>query len=71
MKHNTMINTLKLGAIATMVVLLASCAAISTKLSHKDLDVQTKMSNSIFLPPVPPQSKNCLRGNAQYEWQTI
>ncbi|MFH1035122.1 MAG: complement resistance protein TraT [Pseudomonadota bacterium] len=35
--------------------LLSGCAATYTALENKDLDVQTKMSASIFLEPVAPQ----------------
>ena len=38
-----------LGAVVT----LSGCAGIGTAISHKDLKIQTKMSNSIFLPPIP------------------
>ena len=39
---------------ATLVsaISLSGCGGISTAISHKDLKVQTKMSNSIFLPPI-------------------
>lgn len=37
-----------------VAVTLGGCAATQVALSHKDLDVQTKMSNSIFLDPVSP-----------------
>ncbi len=39
-----------LGAVA---VGLSGCAAAQVALSHKNLNVQTKMSNTIFVPPVP------------------
>ncbi|MDA8229859.1 MAG: complement resistance protein TraT [Magnetospirillum sp.] len=35
-------------------ILLTGCAATQTALSHHDLSVQTKMTDSIFLDPVPP-----------------
>lgn len=34
--------------------LLGGCAAVHTSIAKKDLDVQTKMSDSIFLDPVGP-----------------
>lgn len=50
-------NILKLGTILTTTALLASCAAISTAIEHRDLDVQSKMSNTIFMPPVATNQK--------------
>jgi hypothetical protein len=35
-------------------VLLSACAATTTAISKRDLDVQTRMSDSIFLDPLPP-----------------
>lgn len=47
------------GLIAILLLLLLSsgCAAIHTKVSKKHLDVQTKMSDSIFLEPVSPKKR--------------
>lgn len=39
------------------VCLLAGCAATTTAISERDLDVQTKMSDSIFLDPVAPDKR--------------
>ena len=33
------------------------CCAVHTSIAKKDLDVQTKMSDSIFLDPVEPSQK--------------
>ena len=33
---------------------LSACAATTTAISKSDLDVQTRMSDSIFLDPLPP-----------------
>ena len=38
--------------------LLGGCAAIHTSIAKKDLDVQTKMSESIFLDPVGPDKRS-------------
>jgi len=38
-------------------VALSGCAATQVALQHKDLSVQTKMSNTIFLNPVPPSEQ--------------
>lgn len=37
--------------------LISGCAATSVSLAKKDLDVQTKMSDTIFLDPVSPDKK--------------
>ncbi|MDA8115621.1 MAG: complement resistance protein TraT, partial [Acidithiobacillus sp.] len=36
---------------------MSGCAATQVALEHKDLSVQTKMSNTIFLNPVPPSEQ--------------
>jgi predicted component of type VI protein secretion system len=38
-------------------MLLTGCAATTTAISHKDLKVQTQMSDSIFLNPVPKSQR--------------
>lgn len=37
--------------------ILSGCAAIHTSIAKKDLDVQTKMSDTVFLDPVGPDKK--------------
>ncbi len=37
-----------------MGAVLSACAATTTALSKRELDVQTRMSDSIFLDPLPP-----------------
>ncbi len=44
-------------ALMSLALLLGGCAATTTALRYKDLDVQTKMSNSIFLDPVAPAQR--------------
>lgn len=44
-------------SIVVILSLLNGCAAITTSIAKKDLDVQTKMSDSIFLDPVEPNKK--------------
>lgn len=48
-------------AVATLatvfVLLLQGCAAVQTAVSHSDLDVQNRMSETIFLDPVGPDKK--------------
>ncbi len=40
-----------------MVVALAGCAATVTSVRYAELDVQTKMTDTIFLEPVPPAQR--------------
>lgn len=40
-----------LGALAVAVAVMTGCAATSVAVSHRNLDVQSKMSDSIFLEP--------------------
>jgi hypothetical protein len=42
-------------AITAAVLLLQGCAATQVALGKRDLDVQTKMSATVFLDPVPPE----------------
>lgn len=44
-------------ALLSLALLLGGCAATTTALRYKDLDVQTKMSNSVFLDPVAPNQR--------------
>lgn len=39
------------------VALLSGCTAMSTAISHRNLEVETKMSNTIFLDPVAPDQR--------------
>jgi outer membrane lipoprotein SlyB len=39
------------------VLLLAGCAATTTAIGKRNLDVQTKMTETIFLDPVPPAER--------------
>jgi Enterobacterial TraT complement resistance protein len=41
--------------ITAAVLLLQGCAATQVALGKRDLDVQTKMSATVFLDPVPPE----------------
>jgi hypothetical protein len=50
-KHLAFLSTLG------VMVLLAGCAAVHTSIAKKDLDVQTKMSDTVFLDPVGPDKK--------------
>ncbi|PSJ17571.1 complement resistance protein TraT [Nitrosomonas supralitoralis] len=50
-------NTWVLPGIMIFSLVLSGCAAVHTSIAKKDLDVQTKMSDSIFLDPVEPDQK--------------
>ena len=39
------------------LMLLSGCAASQTMITKRNLDVQTKMSETIFLDPVGPEQK--------------
>lgn len=45
--------SLKLTAVAAAVLLMSGCAATQMAIEHKNLDVQSKMSSTIFLKPIP------------------
>lgn len=51
------INQLKVAVIAATALILSGCAAVHTSIAKKDLDVQTKLSTSIFVDPVPPEQR--------------
>jgi Enterobacterial TraT complement resistance protein len=44
-------------AILGVLMILSGCAAVHTSIAKKDLDVQTKMSDTVFLDPVGPDKK--------------
>ncbi|HEX4910838.1 MAG TPA: complement resistance protein TraT [Permianibacter sp.] len=46
-----------MAALVGAASLLAGCGAMHTAIAKKDLDVQTKMSASIFLDPVEPEQR--------------
>jgi hypothetical protein len=48
------LNVLAVGCIMTM---LSACGAVHTSISKRNLDVQPKMSDTIFLDPVGPDKK--------------
>ncbi len=54
MQMNTTVN---IGLLAALLWVMSGCAAIHTSIAKKDLDVQTKMSQTIFLDPVGPDKK--------------
>jgi len=51
------VNFKKIVALGTLMVFLAGCGALHTSIRKRNLDVQTKMSDTIFLDPVSPEKK--------------
>ncbi len=45
------------GSFLTMGLSFSGCSAMETAIKKKDLDVQTKMSETIFLEPVAPEKR--------------
>jgi len=57
MKRSTaryVVTTLLLGA---LIFVLAGCAAVHTSVAKRNLDVQTRMSDAVFLDPVGPDKR--------------
>jgi hypothetical protein len=50
-------NQLKITVIAVTALFLSGYAALHTSIAKKDLDVQTKLSTSIFVDSVPPEQR--------------
>lgn len=50
-------NYLKMLSMLLLVLVLTSCSALHTAISKRNLDVQTKMSDTIWLEPVAPAQK--------------
>lgn len=57
MKRCTSRNIRILTGILIFTLILSGCAAVHTSIAKKDLDVQTKMSDTVFLDPVEPSKK--------------
>lgn len=58
MQNNKISHLLRLIMITAIASLIISCAATRVALEHKNLEAQTKMSNTIFLDPVPLSQKS-------------
>ncbi|MDH3663369.1 MAG: complement resistance protein TraT, partial [Alphaproteobacteria bacterium] len=50
--------SLRLASLLLGCLAVAACAATTTAISKRELDVQTRMSDSIFLEPLPPARRN-------------
>lgn len=58
MKNKKRVASLLLtGSILLLGLSFGGCSAMNTAIKKKDLDVQTKMSETIFLEPVAPEKK--------------
>lgn len=49
----TISRSTKIAAALAVVLTLSGCSAVSTAIKKRNLDVQTKMSETVFLNPVP------------------
>jgi outer membrane lipoprotein SlyB len=50
-------NIITLAGIMMFLLMLTGCSAVHTSIAKKDLDVQTKMSDTVFLDPVGPDKR--------------
>jgi hypothetical protein len=55
--RKSIFKTLSVLVAACAVAVMSGCAATQLELSKHNLDVQTKMSNTVFLDPVSPDKK--------------
>jgi outer membrane lipoprotein SlyB len=49
--------SITLSTLMMFSLVLSGCAAVHTSIAKKDLDVQTKMSDTVFLDPVAPEQR--------------
>ena len=47
----------KMIALGILIAMISGCSAVHTSIRKRNLDVQTKMSDTIFLDPVSPDKK--------------
>ncbi len=45
------------AALGSLTLLMAGCAAVQTSIAHANLDVQSKMTNTVFLDAVGPDKR--------------
>ena len=57
MKGNTTRNVAVSLILAALVTLMTGCAAVHTSIAKRNLDVQTRMSDAVFLDPVSPDKR--------------
>ncbi len=48
---------IRIAVLSVVMLFFSGCAAVHTSIAKKDLDVQTKLSTSIFVDPVPPEKR--------------
>jgi hypothetical protein len=58
MNKNFFTRTTARLALVALLAALSGCAAVHTSIAKKDLDVQTKMSDTVFLDPPDPGQKS-------------
>jgi len=58
--------TFKAILLISALTLLLGCGATHTAINKRKLDVQTKMSSTVFLDPMTSDKKNCLFTNSKY-----
>ncbi len=51
------IHHVRVVVLSIALLALTGCAAVHTSIAKKDLDVQTKLSTSVFVDPVPPEKR--------------
>ena len=54
---NTVMKKALTMTVASSMILLTGCAAMSTAIKHRNLKVESKMSDTIFLDPVSEHEK--------------
>jgi hypothetical protein len=54
---NTILRNAMTMTVTSSMILLSGCAAMSTAIKHRNLKVESKMSDTIFLDPVSEQEK--------------
>ena len=57
MKANAIRNIAVFLILAALVTVLTGCAAVHTSIAKRNLDVQTRMSDAVFLDPVGPDKR--------------
>ena len=57
MNRGTAQNVVTTSLLCALIVLLAGCAAVHTSIAKRNLDVQTRMSDAVFLDPVGPDKR--------------
>jgi len=56
-KNQTIATGLRVGVLLGLLAMVSGCAATQTAISKRNLDVQTKMSATVFLDPVAPDEQ--------------